>query len=195
MKGFKIPHVTFRIREGDITPDGGCAFEEGCWTDKTTHDFFGGKRVVLFSLPGAFTPTCTSKQLPGFEHNADKIKSMGIDEIYCCSVNDSFVMNAWADSLKLKNVKVIPDGSGNFTRFMGMLIGKNHLGFGNRSWRYMAVINDGVVEAWWQEPGINNDGTDDDPYVESTPENMMLYLETQKTHKNSDINTMVGIDV
>ena len=177
MKGFKIPHVTFRVRDGDIAPDGGCTFEEGCWSDKTTEDYFAGKRVVLFSLPGAFTPTCTSKQLPGFESNADKIKSMGIDEIYCCSVNDSFVMNAWADSLKLKNVKVIPDGSGNFTRFMGMLIGKNHLGFGLRSWRYMAVINNGVVEAWWQEPGINNDGTDDDPYLESTPENCIEYLQ------------------
>ena len=177
MKGFKIPHVTFRVRDGDIAPDGGCTFEEGCWSDKTTEDYFAGKRVVLFSLPGAFTPTCTSKQLPGFESNADKIKSMGIDEIYCCSVNDSFVMNAWADSLKLKNVKVIPDGSGNFTRFMGMLIGKNHLGFGLRSWRYMCVINDGVIEKWWQEDGINNNGDDDDPYIQTTPENCCDYLE------------------
>ena len=196
MKGFRIPHVTFRVREGDeTTPDGGCSFEEGCWVDKTTEDFFGGKRVVLFSSPGAFTPTCTSKQLPGFEFNAEKIKSMGIDEIYCCSVNDSFVMNAWSDSMKLENVKVIPDGSGNFTRFMGMLIGKNHLGFGNRSWRYMAVINDGVVEAWWQEPGINNDGADDDPYIESTPEKMMHYLETKQTTTTAEMNTMVGVDI
>jgi len=87
-------------------------------------------------------------------------------------------MNAWAEVLGIKNVKVIPDGSGNFTRYMGMLIGKNHRGFGNRSWRYMCVINDGVVEKWWQEPGINNDGADDDPYVQTTPENMMTYLQT-----------------
>ena len=85
-------------------------------------------------------------------------------------------MNAWANHMKIEKVKMIPDGSGNFTRFMGMLIGKNHLGFGNRSWRYMAVVKDGVVEKWWQEPGINNEGTDDDPYVESTPENMVKYL-------------------
>ena len=85
-------------------------------------------------------------------------------------------MNAWAEHMKVKNVKMIPDGSGNFTRFMGMLIGKNHLGFGMRSWRYMAVINDGVVEKWWQEPGINNEGLDDDPYVESTPKNVIDYL-------------------
>ena len=195
MKGFKIPQVTFRVREGDIAPDGGCNFDEGCWVDKTTQDYFSGKRVVLFSLPGAFTPTCTSKQLPGFEMNAEKIKSMGIDDIYCCSVNDSFVMNAWADSVGLKNVKVIADGSGNFTRFMGMLIGKNHLGFGNRSWRYMAVINDGVVEAWWQVPGINNDGTDDDPYVESTPEKMIHYLLTKQTTTTAEMDTMVGVDI
>ena len=103
-----------------------------------------------------------------------------VDEIYCCSVNDTFVMNAWAEVLGIKNVKVIPDGSGNFTRYMGMLIGKNHRGFGNRSWRYMCVINDGVIEKWWQEPGINNDGQDDDPYEQTTPENMIAYLESVK---------------
>ena len=90
-------------------------------------------------------------------------------------------MNAWADQMKIEQVKLIPDGSGNFTRFMGMLVGKNHLGFGNRSWRYMCVIDNGVVEAWWEEPGINNDGEDNDPYVESTPENMIDYL--TKTEK------------
>jgi peroxiredoxin len=104
------------------------------------------------------------------------MKELKIDEIYCMSVNDSFVMNAWAEKMNICNVKVIPDGSGNMTRFLGMLIGKNHLGFGNRSWRFMAVINDGVIEKWWQEPGINNDGVDDDPYIETTPENMLAYL-------------------
>ena len=158
MENFKIPQVNFKIREGDVVLEDGCSFDEGKWIEKTTDDFFKGKRVVLFSLPGAFTPTCTSTQLPGFDDNYDKIKSLGVDEIYCCSVNDTFVMNAWAEILKVKNVKVLPDGSGNFTR-------------------YMAVINDGVVEKWWQEPGINNEGTDDDPYVETTPENMIAYLQ------------------
>ena len=177
-QGLKLPKVTFRTREGDEeeTQGSGCAIG-GMWVDKTTDDYFKGKRVVLFSLPGAFTPTCSSKQLPGFEKNYDKIRSLGIDEIYCMSVNDSFVMNAWAKQQNIQNVKVIPDGSANFTRFMGMLVGKNHLGFGMRSWRYMAVIKDGVVEKWWQEPGINNDGEDDDPYVESTPENVLEYLQ------------------
>ena len=175
-RDLKIPKVTFRTREGDeVETDGGCAIG-GQWVNKTTDDYFKGKRVVIFSLPGAFTPTCSSQQLPGFEEKYNDIKSKGIDEVYCISVNDSYVMNAWAEHMAIKNVKMIPDGSGNFTRFMGMLIGKNHLGFGMRSWRYMAIINDGVIERWWQEPGINNEGLDDDPYIESTPDNVMNYL-------------------
>ena len=175
-KGFKIPKVTFRTRVGDEEPtDGGCAIG-GQWLNKTTDDYFKGKRVVLFSLPGAFTPTCSSQQLPGFEKEYNQIKLLAVDDIYCVSVNDSYVMNAWGKQMGIEQVKMIPDGSGNFTRFMGMLIGKNHLGFGMRSWRYMAVINDGVVEKWWQEPGINNEGLDDDPYVESTPKNVIDYL-------------------
>ena len=177
IEGFKIPLTKFKVREGDVVLEQGCSFDEGVWTEKTTDDYFKNKRVVLFSLPGAFTPTCSSLQLPGFEQQYDAIKKMGIDEIYCVSVNDSFVMNAWANHMAIKNVKMIPDGSGNFTRFMGMLIGKNHLGFGLRSWRYMTVINDNTIEKWWQEPGINNEGIDDDPYIESTPDNMVKYLQ------------------
>ena len=179
VEGFKIPNTTFRVREGDTVLEEGCSFIEGEWKTKTTQDYFAGKRVVLFSLPGAFTPTCTSNQLPGFEKHYERMKELGIDEVYCVSVNDTFVMNAWAEVLKIKHVEVIPDGSGNFTRYMGMLIGKNHLGFGNRSWRYMAILNDGVVEKWWQEPGINNDGDDNDPYEQTTPENCCTYLESK----------------
>ena len=179
----KIPNVTFRIRVGDeVETDGGCAIG-GAWVNETTEDYFDNKRVVLFSLPGAFTPTCSSKQLPGFEKEYETIRSLGIDEVYCVSVNDSYVMNAWAEHMRIKHVKMIPDGSGNFTRFMGMLVGKNHLGFGMRSWRYMCVINNGVVEKWWQEPGINNEGLDDDPYIESTPNNMLEYLKDSKSRK------------
>ena len=116
IEGFSIPKTTFKVREGDVVLEAGCSFDEGVWTEKTTEDYFKGKRIVLFSLPGAFTPTCTSNQLPGFENNYESIKSMNVDEIYCCSVNDTFVMNAWAEVLGIKNVKVIPDGSGNFTR-------------------------------------------------------------------------------
>jgi len=173
IEGFKLPEVTFKTRVRDESIGGDNPYR---WEDKTTKDYFGGKRVVLFSLPGAFTPTCSTYQLPGFEENYDNIRNMDIDEVYCMSVNDAFVMNAWAKQQEIENVKVIPDGSGNMTRFLGMLIGKNHLGFGLRSWRFMAVIKDGVIEQWWQEPGINNDGTDDDPYEQSTPENCMEYL-------------------
>ena len=192
IEGFNVPKVTFRIRTGDeVETDGGCAIG-GEWHNATTDSYFKGKRVVIFSLPGAFTPTCSSQQLPGFEKEYNSIKDMGIDEIYCISVNDSYVMNAWADRMQIQNVKMIPDGSGNFTRFMGMLIGKNHLGFGNRSWRYMAVVNDGAVEKWWQEPGINNEGTDDDPYVESTPDNMIDYLKV--AHETGSYGDYSGID-
>ncbi len=173
IEGFKIPCVTFKTRVRDESIGGPNPYR---WEDVTSDSLLKGKRVVLFSLPGAFTPTCSTYQLPGFEENYDKIRNQNIDEVYCISVNDAFVMNAWAKHQNIQNVKVIPDGSGNFTRYMGMLIGKNHLGFGLRSWRYMAVINDGVVEKWWQEPGINNDGDDDDPYVETTPDNCVGYL-------------------
>ncbi len=173
IEGFKIPCVTFKTRVRDESIGGPNPYR---WEDVTSDSLLKGKRVVLFSLPGAFTPTCSTYQLPGFEENYDKIRNQNVDEVYCISVNDAFVMNAWAKHQNIQNVKVIPDGSGNFTRYMGMLIGKNHLGFGLRSWRYMAVINDGVVEKWWQEPGINNDGDDDDPYVETTPDNCVGYL-------------------
>jgi len=159
-----VPNITFKVREN------------GEWTEWNTHELFKDKKVIIFSLPGAFTPTCSTQQLPGYENMFEQFQDKGIDEIYCISVNDTFVMNAWAEAHGIKKVKMIPDGSGNFTRFMGMLIGKNHLGFGMRSWRYMAIINDGVIERWWQEPGINNEGLDDDPYIESTPENVMNYL-------------------
>ena len=175
-----IKQHTFKFREGDSDEKGGCTFIGGTWKDVTTDDLFKGKRVVMFSLPGAFTPTCSSEELPSYDRMYNEFKDMGIDDVYCVSVNDAFVMNAWARDLEIQNVKMIPDGSGNFTRFMGMLIGKNHLGFGNRSWRYMAVINDGVIEKWFQEPGINNEGIDDDPYFETTPKNMVDYLRNAK---------------
>ena len=167
----KIPEHSFR-----------CRFEHKSifiWKDITTDMMFKDKKIVLFGLPGAFTPTCSTRQLPRYEELFEEFQAKGVDNIYCFSVNDGFVMNAWASHMKIQNVKMIPDGSGNFTRFMGMLIGKNHLGFGNRSWRYMAVINNGVVERWWQEPGINNEGLDDDPYIASTPENMVNYLKEE----------------
>ncbi len=170
--GIKLPDVTFHTRVRDESIGGDNPFR---WEDKTTADYFAGKRVVLFSLPGAFTPTCSTFQLPGFENGAADFKAQGIDEIYCMSVNDTFVMNKWALGQELNNVKVIPDGAGTFTRMMGMLVDKTNIGFGMRSWRYAAVINDGVVEAWFEEPG-REDNHGADPYGVSSPETVMEYL-------------------
>lgn len=170
--GTSLPDVTFHTRIRDEAIGGDNPFR---WKDKTTADFFANKRVVLFSLPGAFTPTCSTYQLPGFENSFEDFKAKGIDAIYCMSVNDSFVMNKWAEGQKLQNVDVIPDGSGEFTDKIGMLVNKDNLGFGKRSWRYAAIINNGVVEAWFEEPG-KADNHADDPYGESSPENVLKHL-------------------
>lgn len=170
-----IPNVTFAFREGDEAPVGGGCPIGGKFVYKTAMDLFGGRRVIIFSLPGAFTPTCSTYQLPGFEENYAEFKAQGIDEIYCISVNDAFVMNAWAEALGIKNVKVIPDGNGDFTRLMGMLVNKTAIGFGPRSHRYAAVINDGVVEKLFEEAG-REDNHNGDPYGESSPDNVMAYL-------------------
>lgn len=170
--GFKLPDVTFRTRVRDDSIEGPNPFR---WQDMTTADYFGGKRVILFSLPGAFTPTCSTYQLPGFSENFDKFSAGGIDAIYCLSVNDAFTMNKWAESQKVDNIGMIPDGSGEFTRKMGMLVAKDNLGFGLRSWRYAAIVNNGVIEAWFEEPGLM-DNCPDDPYGVSSPENLLKYL-------------------
>jgi len=135
-------------------------------------DLFKDKKVIVFGLPGAFTPTCSSKQLPGFEEMYDQFKEKGIDEIYCVSVNDGFVMRAWAKEHTCgTKVQCIADGNGDFTRRMGMLVEKNNLGFGMRSWRYAAVINNGIVEQMFAEEGKCDNHTED-PYDISSPENV-----------------------
>ena len=174
--GIQVPNVTFKMRVRDESIEGSNPFR---WEDKTSEDFFKGKRVVLFSLPGAFTPTCSTYQLPGFENNFAAFQEHDIDAIYCLSVNDSFVMNKWKEMQGVQNIDVIPDGSGEFTRRMGMLVAKDNLGFGARSWRYAAIVNDGQIEAWFEEPGIS-DNHGDDPYGVSSPENLLEYLENQK---------------
>jgi peroxiredoxin len=170
--GRKVPDVTFRTRVRDEAIEGSNPFR---WQDVTSADYFGGKRVVLFSLPGAFTPTCSTFQLPDFEKLHLEFQAEGIDEIYCISVNDAFVMNAWGKTQDLKNVKLIPDGSGEFTRKMGMLVAKDNLGFGMRSWRYAAIINNGFVEQWFEEEGFS-DNCDSDPYGVSSPQNILEHL-------------------
>ncbi|MBL9059575.1 MAG: peroxiredoxin [Mangrovicoccus sp.] len=170
--GLKLPDVTFQTRVRDESVGGPNPYR---WQPVTTDDYFAGKRVVLFALPGAFTPTCSTYQLPGFEKGFPDFSALGIDAIYCLSVNDAFVMNKWAEAQGLSNVQVIPDGSGEFTRRMGMLVAKDNLGFGARSWRYAAVVKDGVIEAWFEEPGLA-DNHGEDPYGVSSPDTVLAWL-------------------
>ena len=165
-KGDRIPEVNFRVRS------------MGEWTDTNTDTYFKDKRVILFSLPGAFTSICSNQQLPGYEKLCSVFKEHGIDDVYCMSVNDSFVMNAWAQNQKLENVKVIPDGNGDFTDAMDMLVEKTVIGFGMRSWRYAMIVNNSVIEEMFVEPG-KDDNVEEDPYGESSPENVLKYLQTK----------------
>jgi len=167
-----VPDVIFRTRVRDESIGGDNPFR---WQDMTTDDYFANKRVVLFSLPGAFTPICSTQQLPGYEERANEIKALGVDEIYCLSVNDSYVMNAWAKAQGLENVKVIPDGSGYFTRAMGMLVQKDPEGFGVRSWRYAMVVNNKEIEAMFVEPGYE-ENCPTDPFGASSAESILGYL-------------------
>ena len=170
----KIPTITFMCRVGDEEPeDGGCPIG-GEFVPTTTDQLFGGKKVIVFSLPGAFTPTCSSQQLPGFEQAHEDFYAQGIDEIYVSSVNDSFVMNAWAQHLGIKNVKVIPDGNGELADELGMLVDMSVVGFGKRSRRFAVVVNDGVVERSFVEP--NGTADNPDPYGVTSPENILKVL-------------------
>lgn len=164
-----VPNVIFKTRrEIDEAP----GFE---WYDLTSVEMFEDKRVILFALPGAFTPTCSSTHLPGYEQEYDKFKELGIDEVYCLSINDTFVMNSWMNSQEITKVKPVPDGTGEFTRRLGFLVDKSNIGFGMRSWRYSMVINNGVVEQMFVEQGLQ-DNADGDPFEVSDAYTMLEYL-------------------
>lgn len=165
----QVPFVVFRTRVRDESIGGDNPYR---WQDMTTDDYFAGKRVIVFSLPGAFTPTCSTYQLPDFEKLFPRFEELGIEAIYCVSVNDTFVMNAWARDQGLEHVQVIPDGSGEFTRMMGMLVKKDNLGFGMRSWRYAMLVDDGHIEETWIEPGLEDDAAGD-PYGLTSPQNIL----------------------
>lgn len=167
-----LPAIDFKVRVRDDSIGGPNPYR---WEDVSSYDLFGGKKVVIFSLPGAFTPTCSTMQLPGFEENYEQFKELGIDEIYCLSVNDSFVMNAWAKAQGIENVKVIPDGTGEFTYEMGMMVRKDNLGFGMRSWRYAVIATNGRIDKVFVEPGIE-DNCSTDPYGETSPERILDWL-------------------
>lgn len=171
----QVPSVTFKTRVRDESIGGPNPYR---WQDMSTDDYFENKRVIVFSLPGAFTPTCSTYQLPNFEKLHNEFKKLGVDEIYCISVNDAFVMNAWGRQQNVENIKLIPDGSGKFTRMMGMLVDKDNLGFGLRSWRYAMLVNNKRIEKMWVEPG-QEDNCEIDPYGETSPENILEYLKSR----------------
>jgi thioredoxin-dependent peroxiredoxin len=173
MQNRSIPEVTLKTRVRDESLGGPNPFR---WQDVNTRELFAGKKVAIFSLPGAFTPTCSNEQCPAYDRYYPDFRAAGIDEVYCISVNDAFVMYQWGKQLGLENVKLLPDGSGHFTRRMGMLIDKDHLGFGYRSWRYAMIVEDNTITHWFEEPGINDAGTDADPYGETAPEKLLAAL-------------------
>ena len=171
----KIPNVTFKVRVLDDNAEANsCEIFPSTWGDLTTDEIFANKKVVVFSLPGAFTPTCSTYQLPGFEEGAQQFYDKGVDDIYCCSVNDAFVMNAWRDANNLKNVKVLPDGNGTFTEGMGQLIDMSGVGFNKRSRRYAMIVDNGTVTKMFIEP--DSSAADSDPYSETTPDNVLESL-------------------
>ncbi|MDN2664012.1 glutathione peroxidase [Psychromonas sp. 14N.309.X.WAT.B.A12] len=159
IEGQHVPNVTFPTRQGDE------------WVNITTDQLFKNKTVVVFALPGAFTPTCSSTHLPRYNELAAVLKENGVDEVVCLSVNDTFVMNAWLADQEADHITVVPDGSGEFTEGMGMLVNKNDIGFGKRSWRYSMLVKDGVIDKMFIEP--NQPG---DPFEVSDADTMLNYI-------------------
>ncbi len=170
-----VPNVVLKTRVRDESVGGDNPYR---WQDVQSADLFKGKKIVLFSLPGAFTPTCSSTHLPGYEEKYDELKSLGADEVYCISVNDAYVMNQWGKHQNIHKVKLLPDGSTLFTKGMGMLVKKDDLGFGERSWRYSMFVVDGKIEKFFIEPGFMDD-CPTDPFEVSDVDTMIGYLKSK----------------
>jgi glutaredoxin-like protein len=158
-EGQKVPQVTFRTRRDHE------------WVDVSSDDIFKDKTVVVFALPGAFTPTCSSTHVPRYNQLTPAFKRHGVDEVVCISVNDAFVMNEWRNEQKAANVNFVPDGNGDFSSGMGMLVAKNDLGFGDRSWRYSMLVKDGIIEKMFIEPDLPGD-----PFEVSDADTMLAYI-------------------
>ncbi len=167
-----VPSVTFKTRVRNEALGGPNPFE---WKDLSSDEIFKGKNVVVFSLPGAFTPTCSTSHLPRYEELYADFKAQGVDAVVCVSVNDAFVMFQWGKSQNAKNVFLLPDGNGEFTRKMGMLVDKTNLGFGLRSWRYSMYVEDGEIKKLFAEPGFS-DNCATDPFEVSDADTMLNYL-------------------
>jgi peroxiredoxin len=172
----KVPSVTFKTRVRDEAVEGPNPFR---WQDVTSAEVFNGRKVVVFALPGAFTPTCSSTHLPGYESLYDAFRAEGIDEIYCLSVDDAFTMYQWGQHMGVKNVKLLPDGSGEFSRGMDMLVSKDNIGFGLRSWRYSMLVENGEVVKLFSEPG-KQDECPSDPFEVSDADTMIAYIRGRK---------------
>jgi thioredoxin-dependent peroxiredoxin len=170
-----VPEVVFKTRVRNEALGGDNPFE---WKDLTSKEIFSGKNVVVFSLPGAFTPTCSTSHLPRFEELYDDFKAQGVDSIVCISVNDAFVMYQWGKSQNAKNVFLLPDGNGEFTRKMGMLVDKSNLGFGMRSWRYSMYVENGTIKKAFVE-GDYADNCPTDPFELSDADTMLNYLKSR----------------
>ncbi|MEX0963292.1 MAG: peroxiredoxin [Pseudohongiellaceae bacterium] len=173
----RIPQVTFKTRVRDKSVEGENPF---VWKDVTSAEIFDGKRIIIVALPGAFTPTCSSTHLPGYEQHYSELKELGVDEVYCLSVNDAFSMFQWAKQLDIKNVKMLPDGNAEFTAKMGMLVKKENLGFGSRSWRYSMLVEDGEIKALFEEDG-KVDNCPEDPFTHSDVDTMLEHLKLQSS--------------
>lgn len=159
LEGQRVPDVTFRAREA------------GRWKELSGRELFAGRTVIVFALPGAYTPTCSSSHLPRYNELAPLFRALGVDEVACLSVNDGFVMAEWQKDQDAPNVTFLPDGNATFTRGMGMLVDKSDLGFGERSWRYSMLVRDGVIEKMFIEPGRPGD-----PFEVSDADTMLAYL-------------------
>ena len=167
-----IPHSNFQMRIRDESIGGDNPYR---WESTTSESVFSESRAIVFALPGAFTPTCSSTHVPRFDQLYETFKAEGIDEVYCLSVNDAFVMNQWGRHIGIKNLTLLPDGNGEFTRKMGMLVDKQNLGFGPRSWRYSMVVNNGIVEQMFVEPGFE-DNCESDPFEVSDADTLLAWL-------------------
>ena len=171
----RVPSVTFKTRVRDEAVGGPNPFR---WQDRTSDEIFNGRRVVVFALPGAFTPTCSSTHLPGYEANFEALKAEGVDEVICLSVNDAFVMFQWGRNLGAKNVTLLPDGNAEFTDKMGMLVNKGNLGFGARSWRYSMLVEDGEIVEQFVEDG-KSDLCETDPFEVSDADTMLAAIKAR----------------
>lgn len=172
--GQRVPQVTFKVRQGHE------------WAEKTTDDYFKGKKVVVFALPGAYTPTCSSVHLPRYNELYESFKKAGVDDVVCLSVNDSFVMNSWKEDQKADKITMLPDGNGEFSEKLGFLVDKQAIGFGKRSWRYSMLVNDGKIEKMFIEQEVAGD-----PFDASNAETMLKHL-NQEIPKSVAIYTRPG---